>query len=149
MGTNYYAIPTLEDELKERICTYVREEDYEKAVELIPKKIHIGKQSSGWKFIFNHNHWKFYSNIVDFRNFLKLCRIYNEYGNHISYDHFWKMVEESSENGIDGEEYYTNWDKYNINPKTNTPHLMLFGVPDNYGEIKEGKYRYSTSAEFF
>lgn len=148
MGTNYYAIPKATDERKKEICEMVMKGDFESARKLMPEKIHLGKSSGGWRFCFNHNDWEYYKNIPGLQAFTKTCAIIDEYGNSISDFEFWRLVE-AKQKDIDGEEYYTNWGKYNKDFETGEPlPLPSLGIPKDYGEIKEGEYRYSTSTEF-
>lgn len=76
MGTNYY-VPT--DKCKE--CGRSDGD------------IHIGKSSYGWEFCFQANGWSYYNDIDEMREWLKDKKIVDEYGEEISYDDFWKMVE--------------------------------------------------------
>jgi len=148
MGTNYYAIPKATDERKAEICEHLNKGDFERARELMPEKIHLGKSSGGWKFCFNHNKWRYYKNIPDLRAFTKTCSIVDEYGSSVADEDFWRLVEQKQKTGIDGKEYYTNWDKYNKDWQTGKPLSKPAYIPSDYGEIEEGEYRYSTSTEF-
>lgn len=69
--------------------------------------IHIGKRSCGWKFLFNHNNWKYYGHTREsIDNFLRGCyEIRNEYGDIFTVDEFWEEFVDSCKNGICGEEY--------------------------------------------
>lgn len=57
-------------------------------------KIHLGKRSSGWKFIFNHNNWKYYDYTEkSIKEFLKSCdRIFDEYDNDYTVQKFVSMI---------------------------------------------------------
>lgn len=94
MGTNYYAIPRITNDKKESICEFVQEDNFEMAKALMPDKIHIGKKSCGWRFIFNHHDWYYYKpSLSDLKLFLSKCIIIDEYGDKITNDEFWKLVE--------------------------------------------------------
>lgn len=64
MGTNFYAriIPT--KERKEHLKKLIDNDEFDliedKIKELYCNEIHLGKRSSGWKFLFNPNHEKYY-----------------------------------------------------------------------------------------
>lgn len=79
MGTNYYT----------RINCCDKCERYD--------EIHIGKQSWGWAFCFAIHPDMEIVNACAWKNFLMKNlfeqKIYDEYGNVISYDDFWSMVE--------------------------------------------------------
>lgn len=80
MGTNYYIHNN-----KCQICGRYEE-------------IHLGKSSSGWQFSFQYNDGKFYKNVNEMKKWLKNKQIYDEYDKKISYDDFWKMVNEKQKN---------------------------------------------------
>jgi hypothetical protein len=41
--------------------------------------IHIGKQSAGWKFYFNHNDWQYFTNKETLIKWLYTVEIFDEY----------------------------------------------------------------------
>lgn len=85
MGTNYYT--------KINNCDKCGRYD----------KIHLGKSSAGWQFYFQYNGGKYYKNVDEMTVWLIDKEIKNEYGEVISHDDFWKMVQEKqSENKADG-----------------------------------------------
>lgn len=93
MGTNYYAIPKATDEIKKMICDKVNEGDFVSARKLMPDKVHIGKSSSGWRFLFNHNNWEYFKkDLLDLELFLGICTIKDEYGRELTDYEFWRMV---------------------------------------------------------
>lgn len=77
MGTNFYYF-------KEKINTE------ERAVE---EGLHIGKLSAGWVFHFQAH--KKLGTVLQYRIFLKKGYIYNEYEEEVSYEDFWRIVEDS------------------------------------------------------
>lgn len=94
MGTNYYA--------------------KDKKVVVMPaeESIHIGKRSSGWRFMF-HLHKDYYKDYNTLIDWLRHKDIYDEYGNRIPLKEFEKIVKEV-QNGqahegaavIDGYDFY-------------------------------------------
>lgn len=112
MGTNYYAVKKLPNSIKGKICDLIENDLYEEANELFNtnyEKIHIGKQSCGWKFLFNYNHFKYYDLTKEsINNFLRNDEIifFDEYGRVIDVDNFWEMVE-NNKNKLDNMEYYS------------------------------------------
>jgi hypothetical protein len=94
MGTNYYAIPKADDEVKAKIKQAIENDDFATARELLPEKIHIGKSSGGWRFLFNHNDWVYFEqNFNSVAKFINRCKIYTEYGEEISPSRFWHFVD--------------------------------------------------------
>ena len=55
-------------------------------------KIHIGKRSSGWKFLWNFNDDKYYSNKEQLFKFIRSGRIVDEYGELQDTEEFIKMA---------------------------------------------------------
>ena len=118
MGTNYYRIPTV-DEINKRnqkLHMRLQEMDLWKP-SLVSREyrfidnpedkwspmnpwdeftdgmnIHLGKRSSGWKFCWNFNDNKYYSNKEELLNFIRKGRVVNEYGEHIDVEEFIEMA---------------------------------------------------------
>ena len=96
VGTNYYTVP--------------------KKPSLYRKVLHIGKSSGGWKFLFqgyqdyelDNNKYLNINNIEDWKNYIKEndILIFDEYDNEISFDDFFKMVEEKQSE--ENEENFSN-----------------------------------------
>lgn len=113
MGTNYYAVQKISDEVKNDICEKIKNDKYSEAESVFNdnyKKIHIGKSSYGWKFLFNYNHFNYYDltrESID--KFLRQgnTMLFDEYGEKINIDDFWDMVDSKS-NGLGNKEYYEN-----------------------------------------
>lgn len=109
MGTNYYACRKLSDSNKKTTIKLLKEEKYDELVEFINEncsKIHIGKQSCGWQFIFNYNNFKYYDlNRKSINEFLSKNEIVDEYGNKISIEDFWFMVDSNSHK-VNNHKYY-------------------------------------------
>lgn len=97
MGTNYYAIPKVDESTKEIIRKAIDEDKWSSVLENIPKRIHIGKSSSGWQFLFNHNDWTYFdANTKSLTDFIKNCEIHNEYRDAVTCNQFWVMVDRKS-----------------------------------------------------
>jgi len=143
MGTNYslYKIPTWEE--LEKIKSLIDEENLLEVKRIIPDKIHIGKSSSGWEFLFNHNDWKYFDKSKkSLKDFVSQCNIEDEYGRIISNDDFWNMVE-SKKGGLNSERYAEKWDE--IHPNQPKPYYMTSGRKN---EIEVDGLRFSMSTEF-
>ena len=79
MGTNYYAMPKFTDDLKLKVIQAVINNQINELRNLIPKQIHIGKSSAGWRFLFNHNNWEYFKNTDELYDFILKSDIINEY----------------------------------------------------------------------
>lgn len=128
MGTNYYRIPSVREmgEKKSKLIEDIKNIDissssiiykfkiiddkseqisyWDKFVE--DTSIHLGKRSSGWKFLWNFNDNKYYSNKEELFNFIRTGRIVDEYGEEMDVEEFIKMaLEWGQPDGLDGETY--------------------------------------------
>lgn len=79
MGTNYY---TKTKECKE--CGHK------------PEGVHLGKSSAGWQFSFQYNGGQYYKSVEEMREWLKDKTIVNEYGEEMTQEDFWLLVESKS-----------------------------------------------------
>jgi hypothetical protein len=101
-------------------------------------KIHLGKRSSGWKFIWNWNSNKFYNTKEELFKFIRDGRVVNEYGELMDTEEFIEMaLEWNEENGWDIETYY----------KENPERRMSFTSNEKHEEYIDG-LRVSTSTDF-
>jgi len=98
LGTNIYAIPQVTDEEKLVMMDCVLKSNWEDLENIIPEKVHIGKNSFGWMFAFNRNGARYYDpNRDSIGEFLSECKIVDEYGTEISWQEFWHMVDSSKD----------------------------------------------------
>jgi len=125
MGTNYYAIPKATDDLKIKIIEAVINNQMEQLKNLVPTKIHLGKSSYGWPFLFNHNNWEYYETINDLSEFIDGCEITNEYGDEMGAKQFKELIDQ----------------------KQNTLDSKLASIDPKHYVIKDG-YLFSTHTEF-
>ena len=143
MGTNYYAIPKVDDDKKKVMRDLLEENRFEELKAAIPpNEIHIGKSSMGWEFLFNHNNWRYWNSIEGLRRFLATHELYDEYQSPITPREFWGLVE-VKKGGLHGKEYEERWDE--LHPGMRKPCHMLNGEPTD--EEWFG-LRFSTSTEF-
>lgn len=154
MGTNYYAVRKIPASIKFKICELIDNDKYDEAKELFNNnyiKVHIGKSSYGWKFLFNYNNFKYYDLTKEsISSFLNDCdiTIYNEYGDKIDVDEFWKMVK-SKEDGLDNNEYYKDNKNLSFYMLENNDPIDLVGKYDiGFCEFYSDGLRFSTSTEF-
>lgn len=148
MGCNYYATPKLTKELKNKIKEQIDTDQIGRARKLIPERVHVGKSSAGWQFLFNHNNWEYFDKSLEsLEAFLMACDIEDEYGEPISYKDFWDMVD-AKKHLIDGKEYYVNWDEHNKDYKTGKPYPRPSYIPNDYGEEIHFGLRFSTYTDF-
>ena len=162
MGTNYYRIPTSAEMIRreQRLRMRIDEMDtinpreisggfrtisvgeYPYAIapwaEFVEgTKIHLGKRSSGWKFIWNWNDGKHYKTKEELFKFILSGRIVDEYGTFIKGQEFIDMaLEWGKEDGWDNETYYQNHPEHKVSWRDG-----------KYEEYIDG-LRVSTSTEF-
>ena len=154
MGTNYYAIRKLPRSIKGKLCELLENDLYDEAKSLFNdnyEKIHIGKNSSGWKFLFNYNNFKYYDlNKESIDKFLRkediiLC---NEYKENINIDEFWDLVE-SNKDKLDNKEFYKDSDNLPfILMAEHVPHELKDKYDVECYEFYSDGLRFSSTTEF-
>jgi len=129
MGTNYYRSPTLNEleTRKNRLMSRIRQ--MELNVESVNNnfridgtdqfqnlspwdeftdnvKVHLGKRSMGWKFLWNFNDDKYFKDKESLFKFIRSGRIVDEYGNEMNQEKFIDMaLSWGKEDGYDIESY--------------------------------------------
>lgn len=93
----------LRDEIKDSISNPSIElweiiDEWEDTKKSQVKIIHIGKESTRWRFVFNHNNWEYYKNIEEMKAFLQECEIFTQYDEEMTFEEFWTKVEERQKN---------------------------------------------------
>jgi hypothetical protein len=159
MGTNYYRIPSVEEmeERKQRLLkevnnisldiisisnnfrTTIKMDDYSQVTNPWERftdgvKIHLGKKSIGWKFIWNFHHNKYYYNKESLFDFISTGRIINEYGEEIDINEFKEISLNWNKDGYDAEKY-------------SQEHKVYYNYNDCHEKYIDG-LRVSTSTEF-
>lgn len=154
MGTNYYAIRKLPRSIKGKINEMIENDLYDEAMSLFNEnyeKIHIGKQSYGWKFLFNYNHFKFYDLNRDSIDLLlrnEDITLYNEYGEKVDIDEFWEMVDKNQDK-LDNMKYYDTLENKSFILLDETIPYDLIGKYNVEGyEFYSDNLRFSSSTEF-
>jgi hypothetical protein len=97
MGTNYYATKKLSQQGKDDIIKAITLDKISLARDMMPYKKHIGKSSSGWAFLFNHNDWEDFTNVEEMWKWLMQCEIEDEYGQPFSFYEFKNMVDNKND----------------------------------------------------
>ena len=145
MGTNYYVREKLSEKDKKEMKHLLDNDDIERVSEMIPNAVHIGKNSGGWRFCFNHNNWKHYKNIEELKEFIKNNTFYDEYGRHVDANEFWENVErkENDPDMLDGNRYADRWEEFH--GKEPKPCYMM---RSETGDEEHFGYRFSSSTEF-
>lgn len=153
MGTNFYAYKKLKKAQKDKILQSLENDEYDSVVfdiNQMVNKVHIGKQSFGWKFLFNPNSFKYYEpTMKSIDIFLRGEDILleDEYGRKIDVGEFWNIVERSKDK-IGNKEY---------NQKYPDEMMFLYGSKcdeiyqqynPSYFEFYNDGLRFSISSEF-
>lgn len=143
MGLNYYAIRNVDEAEKDTLKTLLDQERFTELKKSIPKaRIHIGKYSNGWEFLFNHNNWLYYDSYESLDGFIQEHIIMDEYSRVCTSKELWEMVE-TQKGKLTGERYEEQWDE--IHPGMSKPHYMRSG--EKTDEEWFG-LRFSTSTKF-
>ena len=89
MGTNFYLRQKISNDKKELMKSLIDQERFDGLQAMIPKDVHIGKRSYGWKFLWNANRFEYFEpTIKSLYEFLKSGDIYDEYGTKYDFDTF-------------------------------------------------------------
>jgi len=105
-------------------------------------KIHIGKRSSGWKFLWNFQDNKFYTNKEELFKFIRSGRVVDEYGELQDTEEFIKMALEWGQ--PDG--YVL--DKNYMDEQSKLAHYKPFTDMSKYYDKEVDGLRVSSTAEF-
>lgn len=141
MSTNYYIKYKISSDEKEKFHKLIDDENIDDLIYELRKcesshNIHVGKYVHGWQFLFDSNNFIYFdANEESVISWLKDNEefLYDEYGRHITFDDFMKMVK-SQENGLDYMEYQ-----------------MQNKTPDGYLTVADfhiGKLRFSNYTDF-
>lgn len=93
-------------------------------------KVHLGKQSLGWKFLWNFHNNRYYSNKKELFAFIRSGRVLDEYGELIPNEKFIKEALEWGEpdGHIFNEEYL----------QTHPSERSIFSTSENFSKIIDG-----------
>lgn len=118
MGTNYYWRPLITEEEREALLEKtknvktlqeIKDFIYNDILKEREAEVHIGKSSCGWQFLFHLGIRKYTCGQSlkreDIDKWLRSGIIADEYGDEISADKFWQLVD-TKKDGIDYNQYY-------------------------------------------
>lgn len=159
MGTNYYLRPKVSSEIKTKIKELVDLDKFEDIKDILDnyQDIHIGKQSAGWKFLWDVHYFDYYEPSKEaIIEWLKSGIIYDEYGDQYTLEEFFKDIKLDGEfNGrklLDAEEYhkidprayaFRNYDIYH------TTRFISKGIyPNDLGEFYLDDFRCVIDEDF-
>ena len=126
MGTNYYWKPLITEEEREALLEKtknvktlqeIKDFIYNDILKEREAEVHIGKSSCGWQFLFHLGIRKYTCGQSlkreDIDKWLRSGIIIDEYGDEISVDKFWQLID-TKKDGMDYGEYYKNFpeDRY-------------------------------------
>lgn len=155
MGTNFELRERINKEKKEKLKSLIDEEKWEDLIDNIPENIHIGKRSTGWKFLWDAHDFRYFNLTKEsLIEWLKSGDIYDEYGEKYTFDQFWN--EEIWFDGLDWAEYYEKYEKnpYSYeywvgSPEKVSEYWMKYGiVVNNYNEFYIDNLRFTADEDF-
>lgn len=126
MGTNYYWRPLITEEEREALLEKtknvktlqeIKDFIYNDILKEREAEVYIGKSSCGWQFLFHLGIRKYTCGQSlkreDIDKWLRSGIIIDEYGDEISVDKFWQLID-TKKDGMDYDEYYKNFpeDRY-------------------------------------
>lgn len=154
MGTNFYLKRKLSEQEKTLAKELLDNDKYDEVRDILPKDVHIGKRSYGWRFLWNANDFEYFGpNVDSLMDFLQSGDIYDEYGTYFTFDQFMNdELDGFIDKGFNLAEYYKSDPTlvpYHIPLREKLAYQEKFNVTvDNYGEFNIGKYRFTTYTEF-
>lgn len=95
MGTNYYLRPKVSSETKEKIKELVDLDKFEDIKDILEEyqDIHIGKQSGGWKFLWDVHFFEYFEPSKEaIIEWLKTGIIFDEYGDKFTIEEFFNEI---------------------------------------------------------
>lgn len=151
MGTNYYLKKNLNSEDKLRLIKDIinDEENAEDIQELLKSKyVHIGKQSWGWKFLFDANNFKYFSpDLQSIEEFLSSGIIEDEYGKEYTKEEFLNKI---AKEGFTLESYFEELQSLGVNVRDKCIEFELeYGIrPNDFGEFDIGNLHFTIQTDF-
>lgn len=95
MGTNYYLRPKVSSETKNKIKELVDLDKFEEIKDILSQHedIHIGKQSGGWKFLWDVHYFNYFEPSKEaIIEWLKTGIIFDEYGDKYTLEEFFDNI---------------------------------------------------------
>lgn len=127
------------------IDKYDIEDYYEMLKEFCPVRVHLGKRSGGWQFLWNHNNEKYYKKTLQsIREFLDTDNgfIIDEYGERFTTDQF--LNEEIGEAMYNDPERFINGIQHDLRKEA----TYSWAKCSKYEYTTDEGLRFSTSTEF-
>lgn len=156
MGTNFYLRKKISEEDKQNVIKQINNDNLVVARNIfaeLTNRIHIGKRSDGWQFIWNANQFKYFDpNKESLQNWLKSGIIEDQYGREFTFEEFWNdEIKDFLYEGYNLEKYYSEsgemwWGPYDI-PCYFRDKVEKFNI-DKYGEFVIDGLRFTITEEF-
>lgn len=156
MGTNFFLRKKLSQEQRNEINKALDVGDFAKARELLPKDIHIGKRSGGWKFLWDAHYFKYFEPSKDaLMKWLQSGQILDENGDEFTFDEFInEEIQGFIDKGYDIESYKDDHpderDFFCYDSRILTFNSKCdYNININqYGEFYIGDFRFTVSEDF-
>ena len=164
MSRNYYAIKQFSEEeinkIKEKTNIKILIDDpwdYNTDINWVNEKlqehkIHLGLQSYGWQFLWNHNNGKYYNlNLPSIISFLQNVYIYDEYGYYYTIENFLNNIQHCLFKG----QLWNNKEYFQENPTLYYPENKIVILNNGehyhaeYGEFISHGLRFADTTEFW
>lgn len=150
MGTNFYLKERIDKQKKDYLKLLIEDEKWEEVKDSLPKEIHIGKRSGGWKFLWDCHKFNYYEpNKESLINWLHSGDIYDENGTKFTVNQF---LNDIPLKGYDLESYYQDnpdRDPYFYNYMAVNYFIQATGItPNRLGEFYIEDYRFTISEDF-
>lgn len=102
MSKNFYGKKILKAEDKIELLKLVFDEKLEILNEKLKdfNHLHLGQSANSWKFLFQWNDGKYYTNKLEFLNFIETLDIVDEYKTPYTAGEFWSYTQDVDWNGV-------------------------------------------------
>ena len=148
MGTNYYIKKYMTPEQKKEVIDAINNDQYDEARDIISEveKIHIGKRSAGWKFLWDANEFKYFEPTKEsLIEWLKSGQIVDEYKREFTFEEFWNDCLDGFRDGYDAITYEKD---YPGRGHWRQSCAIFHGIPVTLGEFYIDNLRFSVSNNF-
>lgn len=135
-------------EQKKEVIDAINNDKYDEARDIIAEveKIHIGKRSAGWKFLWDANDFKYFEPTKEsLIEWLKSGQIIDEYDQEFTFDEFWNDCLNRFRDGYDAITYEKDHPVRNYLRQSYT---IFHGIPVTLGEFYIDDLRFSIYSDF-
>ncbi|MEO0554254.1 MAG: hypothetical protein AAF149_13685 [Bacteroidota bacterium] len=108
MSTKYYALPKVNEKERSEMIQSIQQDKIFQLKNILSKEVIIGVGRVGAQFTFYHHDWRYFEKSVEsLKAFLQNSYIRDEYENELTFEAFWKKVDQFKNGNIYGDEVFS------------------------------------------